>query len=79
MKNVPSEGAIETDLGVTAHAQLLLSYLTGAVRRLEIVDRNHQYRVIEAHAEQGTLLLEQTNSKNTFLVSVAQLTEVAHV
>lgn len=79
MIDVRTEVVVETGLGVTPLAQLLLGYMAKSISKARSVDTDYPYRVIEAHSAKGTLLIEQASPKNTFVVSVVQLTGVTHV
>ena len=69
----------ETDMGVTANAQLVLGYILGAISRYgERADFEGasylQYRPIDDDLPPGSQTIENAANGNTYRVSVVQLT-----
>ena len=58
------------DMGVTENAVLLLGYIAGAV----IFNEDPTYRVVDVDAATGSQVLEHTGKKNTYRMTVVQLT-----
>jgi hypothetical protein len=59
---------MDLPLGVTGNARLLTGYIAGSIMNKD------DYSVVKFHAETAELILKHNVTKNTYRVSVEQLT-----